>query len=320
MGTKPLAPITTSTYLSGVRKYLQNNGVDTQIFDSSQYIRQTRQGIAHYYRSVTNETAADKKRIPITLDLINQNHRSEPPSLIETVLYTAQILAYTIVARISEYIRCPKSDHHLRTRDIQFWTAQGDKKPAHNPPTEWATVVAVTINVRSKKNDPEKRGHKYYFTVAKPTDQYCIVKVLWTYATEIQPEADQPLFYVPRTQWLLTPAFFRTHLKKLANRFHLDPTRVCPHSLRIGGATTLAAAGLAGSTIKKHGGWRSTAFLEYILQNALLYEQARSALAAPNALTISDIQKVSETAKKRAPAGDAPGTHPKKLKLLTTKA
>jgi hypothetical protein len=317
MGTKPLAPITTSTYLSGVRKYLQNNGVDTQIFDSSQYIRQTRQGIANYYRSVINETAADRKRIPITLDLIQQNHRSEPSSLIETVLYTAQILAYTIVARISEYIKCPKSDHHLRTRDIQFWTARGEQKPAHTPPTDWATVTAVTINVRSKKNDPEKRGHKYYFATAKSTDQYCIVKVLWTYATEIHPEADKPLFYIPHIQWLLTPAFFRTHLKKLANRFHLDPARVCPHSIRIGGATTLAAAGLEGPTIKKHGGWRSAAFLEYILQNAMLYEQARSALASPQALTISDIQKVSETTKKRAHAGDTPGKNPKKHKPFT---
>jgi len=318
MGTKPLAPITTSTYLSGVRKYLQNNGVDTQIFDSSQYIRQTRQGIAQYYRSVTNETAADKKRIPITLDLIQQNHQFEPPSLIETVLYTAQILAYTIVARISEYIKCPKSDHHLRTRDTQFWTADGGQKPAHTPPTDWTTVAAVTINVRSKKNDPEKRGHKYYFATAKPTDQYCIVKVLWTYATEIHPEADMPLFYVPHTQWLLTPAFFRAHLKKLANRFHLDPARVCPHSIRIGGATTLAAAGMAGPTIQKHGGWRSTAFLEYILQNAMLYEQARSALAATQALTISDIKKVSETAEKRAHAGDTPGKNPKKYRHLAT--
>ena len=38
---KPLAPRTISTYLSGVRKYLENVGVDTRFMNKSQYIIRT---------------------------------------------------------------------------------------------------------------------------------------------------------------------------------------------------------------------------------------------------------------------------------------
>ena len=49
---KPLAPRTISTYLSGVRKYLENEGVDTRFMNKSQYIRNTKQGLAQYYSTL----------------------------------------------------------------------------------------------------------------------------------------------------------------------------------------------------------------------------------------------------------------------------
>ena len=45
---KPLAPRTISTYLSGVQKYMENEGVDTRFMNKSQYIHNIKQGIAQY--------------------------------------------------------------------------------------------------------------------------------------------------------------------------------------------------------------------------------------------------------------------------------
>ena len=46
---KPLAPRTINTYLStDVRKYLENEGVDTRFMNKSQYIQNIKQGLAQY--------------------------------------------------------------------------------------------------------------------------------------------------------------------------------------------------------------------------------------------------------------------------------
>jgi hypothetical protein len=67
---KPLAPRTISTYLSGVRKYLKNEGVDTRFMNKSHDIRNTKQGLAQYYRAYTNQTDGDRERMPVTADMI----------------------------------------------------------------------------------------------------------------------------------------------------------------------------------------------------------------------------------------------------------
>jgi hypothetical protein len=40
-----LAPQTAASYLSAVKKYFENQGVDTTLFKHSQYIRNTKQGL-----------------------------------------------------------------------------------------------------------------------------------------------------------------------------------------------------------------------------------------------------------------------------------
>lgn len=67
---RALAPRTASSYLSAVKKYLENQGVDTKFFKHSQYIRNTKQGITIAYRIQTNRTSLDATRLPITIDMI----------------------------------------------------------------------------------------------------------------------------------------------------------------------------------------------------------------------------------------------------------
>ena len=61
------------TYPESVRKYLENEGVDTRFFmNKSQYIRNTKQGLAKYYRAHTNQTTGDRERMPVTADMISK--------------------------------------------------------------------------------------------------------------------------------------------------------------------------------------------------------------------------------------------------------
>ena len=74
---KPLAPRTISTYLSGVRKYLENEAVDTRFMNKSQCIRNTKQGLAQYYRAHTNQTTGDRERMLVTADMISKYYANE---------------------------------------------------------------------------------------------------------------------------------------------------------------------------------------------------------------------------------------------------
>lgn len=65
-----IAPRTVGVCVSAVKKFLQNNGVDTKFMDNSQYIRNTKAGLAQLYRIKTNRTDADRERISITSDMI----------------------------------------------------------------------------------------------------------------------------------------------------------------------------------------------------------------------------------------------------------
>jgi hypothetical protein len=67
---RALAPRTVSSYLSAVKEYLENEGVDTKFFKHSQYIRNTKQGLTLAYRVETNKTSLDAARLPITADMI----------------------------------------------------------------------------------------------------------------------------------------------------------------------------------------------------------------------------------------------------------
>ena len=49
----------------------------------------------------------------------------------------------------------------------------------------------------------------------------------------------------------------------MAELYGLDPHRISSHSLRIGGATAMAAAGMSEYEIKQMGGWKSVLFLVY---------------------------------------------------------
>jgi hypothetical protein len=118
-------------------------------------------------------------------------------------------------------------------------------------------------------------------------EAYCIVSALWEYALAARPLAAKSLFHVPGINWTLKACHLSERLKRLGAHFGLDT-----HSLRIGGASTLAAAGLSDSKIQRMGDWRSTSFLRYLRLNLQLFQKARVALSTGTVLTVDDVCRV----------------------------
>jgi hypothetical protein len=102
---RALAPRTVSSYLSAVKNYLENQGVDTKFFKHSQYIRNTKQGLTLAYRVQTNRASLDATRLPITADMILLYHKTtakDKPTLQQRALFVAQL---------TEYLYTSKSEH-----------------------------------------------------------------------------------------------------------------------------------------------------------------------------------------------------------------
>ena len=122
--------------------------------DNSQYIRNTKAGLAQLYRIQTNRTDADRERIAITIDMIQEYYAhvgGANPTLPQLAVYTASILGFTIVARVSEYLQAEGSEHLLTTDAITFELPDGRIVAAYNAfRQETVKPKAVSILIRSK--------------------------------------------------------------------------------------------------------------------------------------------------------------------------
>ena len=81
-------------------------------------------------------------------------------------------------------------------------------------------------------------------------------------------------------------------VKKLAVRFGFNPERFSSHSLRIGGASALAAANVQDYAIQALGRWRSLAFLDYIHVSEAMTSMAQRVMSAHSSkFTVAAIKR-----------------------------
>ena len=199
-------------------------------------------------------------------------------------MYTAQVLAFTTLSRVSEYLYTRESGTYtLVSEDVQFEMRYGTIVPSDKAQaTKFNNISGCIVNIRSAKNDAAGRGHRYFFTKCNPaTDKstYCITWILWRYVQHARPGPRMQFFHIPELQWTLKPPYLNKRLQAMARMYDLDPRRISSHSLRIGGATAMAAAGMSEYEIKQMGGWKSDVFLNYARNTTQLFERARRALA-----------------------------------------
>ena len=297
---RALTPKAAFNYLSAARKFLQNGGVDTKFLENSQYIRNTKASMRIAYRLQTGVTDKDTLRLPVSVDMIIGHHNAvkqgKTYTIVDLAVYTAEILAYTTLSRVSEYLYTgAKSAHTLLSDDVMFELSDGQILPAHSANHyTFKDVVGCLVNIRSAKNDAAGRGHRYYFEKSAPGDQslYCIVWTLWRYSQIAHPTAGRSFFYIQEVNWTLKPAYLNQRLKHMAGMYGLDASRVSSHSLRIGGATALAAAGLHEYEIKQMGGWKSDVFLDYARNTTEMFARARTALARRDTTSIQTTKRL----------------------------
>jgi hypothetical protein len=272
-----VTPGTVSTYCSGVRYFLINSGVDVSEMDNSQVMKSVRTGMHKSWRAMPGNAKSETDTLPISADMIVRTRNElcssanpERQSRLQLALATAIVFAFILLARISEYI-VTKSNHHIRGKHVTFVLASGAlilSSQAHLHSV--GDIHEMYVTIKDSKNDADGMGHR--FTYSKLADGsrglFCIVSEMFRCASVLRPAPDTAFFAwqgsITESAWSLSEHSLNSLLKKGAALFGFDIVKIHSHSLRIGGASALAAAGAPSWVIQLTGRWKSLAFLQYI--------------------------------------------------------
>lgn len=273
-----VAPGTIATYCSGVRYYLMNSNVDVSEMDHSPVMKAVRSGQLKQWRALPGNAKSERDTLPVSADMIvrirNELCKSKTPekqSRLDLASATAIVFAFILLARVSEYI-VTKSNHFIRGKHIMFLLSSGaliDSSQAHLYSIE--DVVEMHATIKDSKNDEDGMGHKFTYEKQQPGSSalLCIVSEMFRCASVLRPASDTAFFAWQgddsERPWSLGEHHINNLLKEGARlcgfselkKFHT-------HSLRIGGASALAAAGAPSWVIQLTGRWKSLVFLTYI--------------------------------------------------------
>jgi hypothetical protein len=290
-----LCPGTVSVYMSAVRYYLKLANLDIMFLDAP-WVASARTAMTLMFRR--DNPIAGRKGLPFTCDMIvhAESKTFNTNSPYNHAINTGMKIASTCLMRVCEYLPgSPVVDHWARSQDVCFRLLDDSVVPswraAKDAPID--LVVSTIVKVRGGKNDVEGEGHSMeFFKSAMGKDcAYCIVTSLHSWAVRAQPLFGQP-FLSWRGEWVLSYDRLSKAIKKVASEMGLDPTRYRTHSLRIGGASMLAAAGRPDYEIQKLGRWKSLAFLEYIKVGKATFNAALAAIVNPNLLTAREVGRM----------------------------
>ena len=288
-------PGTVMVYMSSVRHVFKLANLDID-FLASEWVASARTAVTLLYRQ-TNPIAG-RVGLPFTCDMIvyAMLKAFNTGSTRDHAIIAAMKLAVTCLMRVSEYL--PGSpggvEHWLRSQDVAFGMIDGGVVPSWRISAFLLSAIqSVIITIRSAKNDSEGEGHRMEFPriALDATHAFDLAADMYSWAARAQPLFGQP-FLSFRGDWVLKYDTLSKAIKRVAKEMGLDPTRYRTHSLRIGGASMMAAAGRPDYEIQKQGRWKSLAFLEYIRLGRATFKAALDAICNPFLLTVNDIGRM----------------------------
>ena len=299
--TPKLKPGTVDNYVSGLRHCLTQYGVNETVF-KVQVIRQCRAALNIQHRIENPEN--EENTLPFLVEWFPVLRRLV--SLVDEksfMLVVACELAFVCLMRYSEVILTAE-DHFLRACDVkfcmvdaqsglEFWIVPGQAYLYSSD-----LLKGCSIRIRSAKNDQGGRGYKYYFerdVTLSSTAAFDLVFDMFSLAQATRPEGEEAFFSRKERSGVYRLPYYRLNdmVKKVAVEMGQDPERYSSHSLRIGGATVLAAANFPDYVIQNMGRWKSLAFLHYLHWAPSMMRSAMKVLVDTSVFTLRDLQNMN---------------------------
>jgi hypothetical protein len=282
--SKGFSPSTVGVHFAGISFFFRKSNASDSFFHTQQ-MEMARSGLRLLHRKLApmHKTVTT----PVSLEMILR-YRSlyRFPTLRQRCTFVACITAFVFLLRISEYVELP-SDHFLRVCDVLFHTPSGKFNARNVFGLAFSSVFEVTVFVRSAKNDSLGFGN-VLSSKPTPSADICICKILFDWALIAGFSGDVAPFCSFGNQ-SLRPNDVGAAIKEMAISFGFSSNTFSPHSLRYGGATTLATLGFSDSVIMKRGRWKSSAFLTYIKSSTGKSYESQITLSKCSSLPISAI-------------------------------
>jgi hypothetical protein len=260
-----LSPSAIKSSLAGVRHAFRSRLLDQSFLDDP-LVTSARTAIRNTAPQAQTETGP---RAPFTLEMVRSFATATTR---ERMVATGALLGYFNLMRGSEFCVTRTSNHTIRAKDVEFEVTLPEKATALIPAHAIATsdeqyIQAVRITVTTAKNLRKgTRPTPTWFSILpakrRAAGEVCMASALFDWAREANYQSAEDIFLSYRTgtsslRQALMYEHMNSAIKAVARRFGLDPSRFGTHSLRIGGATSLHAAGASAITIQQAGKWRS---------------------------------------------------------------
>ena len=264
IGIRQMSPLSIKqSYLSHVINHFTINRIENHFgyARTSQIVKLTLAGYVKIHHKMNPISGA--RKFAFTIELVSYLedalNKFKPQWMEQAIAISALSLAMEFgiyfLLRKSEYLPAGSLSSGLSWKDITFFDDAGlkvqwDKISQHS-------VKSIQINIGTSKTDQNGIGRIVkHFRMDGPN---CIVRKTATWARVCRKrlgmiESDF-LFGIIGEKPIINSNTVAGAMKAIVKFLGWKPEKISPHSLRYGGATMLAAAGLPQYVIEYFGGW-----------------------------------------------------------------
>jgi hypothetical protein len=166
------------------------------------------------------------------------------------------ILGIYFLLRKSEYLPISAGNKGRQWRFVKFFGRLGQDIP-------WSSIgkikaYSILININKSKTDQYGRGRLIRHQRMTEEKSECIVQRMENWAAECRDQhgaGEHDSIFQIGDRVLVSAAEMTAAMKRTVEHLGWESSKVSAHSLRYGGATMLAAAGLPQYVIAYFGGW-----------------------------------------------------------------
>ena len=288
-GLRHISPVSIrTTYLPGIAKTLEIMGVfnNFRVAVNHMVFKLLLDGYTRQWEKI--HPASSRTKIPYTLNFVSECGRlmangslqihghptygqSPAASMNRLRVEASQAFGVCYLMRKSEFLPTTETPNGhgvaMRRSHLRFQDINQQEIPYHLV----GKVEAFWLGVSVEFSKADQAGHGRVLVHAKQEDGStpCIVTQMQSYIGASRDlygaTQEDMLFYVPSLPKYTTDVF-TAFMKATCTLIGIPAERISAHSVRYGGATTLAAAGFPDYVIAYYGGWTpdSTAMRRYI--------------------------------------------------------
>lgn len=241
-----LRPGSVRVYLAAVRSLHIEEGYDNPL--------EGRLRLKRALRALDITSDGPRKKMPITVDILQAWFPIIPTSYDGSVLWAAMTLAFFGCLRASEL--CLRTSHFSTAINLCIKDVTLSDTP----------IKSMKVLIKRSKTDLKNEGVSVIIGCSGET--VCAVCSMESMLQTrrmclLSMDEESPLFLFSNGE-ILQKSRFVSDTRHFLNLIGLDSTQFSGHSYRAGSATSAALAGLADWEIKVLGRWSSQAYQEYI--------------------------------------------------------